>query len=86
MNTHTHLRCSFGAGEVDHEEACKADLLQDVSAPALLLDRHLQHSMGARRRLIGGCRLLGALLVALHQQLHDLKTAHRSRSLSSGAG
>lgn len=75
---YTHLCCSFRAGEVDHEEACEADLLQDVSTPALLLDGDLQHCMRARWRLIGSCWLLGALLVALHQQLHDLKTHTQS--------
>lgn len=78
--THTHLCCSFRAGEVDHEEARKADLLQDVPTAALLLDSHLQHSVRARWRLIGGCGLLGALFVPLHQQFHDL-TRHRQSSL-----
>lgn len=43
----THLRRPFGAGEVDHEEAGEADLLQHVTTAALLLDGHLQHCVGA---------------------------------------
>lgn len=38
---YTHLCCSFGAGEVNHEEACKADLLQNVTTAALLFDSYL---------------------------------------------
>ncbi|TNN40934.1 hypothetical protein EYF80_048902 [Liparis tanakae] len=70
----THVCRPFGAGEVDHEEASEAHLLQDVSAAALLLHGDLQDGVGAGGRLVGGRRLLGALLVAPHQQLHDLKT------------
>lgn len=43
----THLRCPFRAGEVDHEEAREADLLQHVTTATLLLDGHLQHRVGA---------------------------------------
>lgn len=67
-----HLGGTLRAGQVNHEQAALPHLLEDVLDPAALTYCHLEHCMGAGRRLIGSCGFLCPLPVPLHQQLHNL--------------